>query len=49
MQIVQDQLLIRGLLQDSCTFLGRNLETWKSKKLNIVARSSIEAKFRAMS
>ncbi|RVW69669.1 Protein MHF2-like [Vitis vinifera] len=28
--IVQDQLLIRGLLQDSCTFLGGNLETWKT-------------------
>ena len=31
-----------------CMFLGGNLVTWKSKKQNVVARSSAEAKFRAM-
>ncbi|XP_024027318.1 uncharacterized protein LOC112093345 [Morus notabilis] len=31
-----------------CTFLGGNLVTWISKKYNVVARSSAEAKFRAM-
>jgi len=31
-----------------CTFLGGNLVTKKSKKQNVVARSSVEAEFRAM-
>jgi hypothetical protein len=30
-----------------CTFLGGNLVTWKSKKQNIVAQSSVEADYRA--
>ena len=30
------------------TFVGGNLVTWRSKKQNVVARSSAEAKFRGM-
>src|ERR1044072_9124443 len=31
-----------------CMFFGGNLVTWRSKKQNVVARSSAEAEFRAM-
>ena len=31
-----------------CTFLGGNLVTWRSKKQNVVTRSSAESKFRVI-
>ena len=31
-----------------CTFLGGNLVTWRSKKQNVVVRSSAESEFRAI-
>ena len=30
------------------TFVGGNLVTWRSKKQNVVAHSSVEAEFRGM-
>jgi hypothetical protein len=31
-----------------CIFVGENLVTWRSKKQNFMARSSVEAEYRAM-
>ncbi|XP_042511682.1 uncharacterized mitochondrial protein AtMg00810-like [Macadamia integrifolia] len=41
-------MIIALLLATYCTFVDGNLVTWHSKKQSVVARSSAEAKFRAM-
>jgi hypothetical protein len=38
----------RKLTTGFCTFVCGNLVTWKSKKQNVVARSSAEAEYRVM-
>ena len=39
-------LVDRRATSGYCTFLGGNLVTWRSKKQNVVARSSAESEFR---
>ncbi|RVW27180.1 Retrovirus-related Pol polyprotein from transposon RE1 [Vitis vinifera] len=43
-----DSLVDRRSTIGYCTFLGGNLVTWRSKKQNVVARSSVESEFRAI-
>ncbi|XP_028053834.1 uncharacterized protein LOC114258152 [Camellia sinensis] len=38
----------RRSISGYCTFVGGNLVTWRSKKQNVVVRSSAEAEFRVM-
>jgi hypothetical protein len=38
----------RKSISGYCTFVGGNLVSWRSKKQNVVARSTIEAEYRAM-
>ena len=40
--------MIDDLLRGYFTFVGGNLVTWRSKKQNVVARSSAEVEFRGM-
>ena len=42
-------LIDRRSIMGYCTLLGGNLITWRSKKQNIVSKSSTEAEFRALS
>jgi hypothetical protein len=42
------EILIEKSTIGFCIFVGGNLTTWKSKKQNVVARSSAEAEYRAM-
>ena len=43
-----DSSLDRKSISGYCSCLGGNLVTWRSKKKSVVARSSVEAKFRSM-
>ena len=43
-----DSIVDRRSTIEYCTFLGGNLVTWRSKKQNVVARSSAELEFRVI-
>jgi hypothetical protein len=45
---IKSEVFDRKLTTNFCKFIGRNLVTQKSKKQNIVARSSAKAEYRAM-
>ena len=41
-------MIDRRSISGSCTFVGGNLVAWRNKKQVVVARSSVDAEFRAM-
>jgi hypothetical protein len=45
---MQNFLPNKKFIIEYCIFLRGNLVTWKSKKKTVVARSSVETKYRAM-
>ena len=46
---IQDMLVIdKKSTTGYCTFVGGNLVTWRSKKQDVVSRSSAEAEYKAM-